>query len=117
MENENVLPTVKKVREKALEYANKEWANDFTGNLIDYAKKDFIEGAEWFRSQITKEKEELPKTDADLIHEQIKFIKDIHKQIQWGMVQNDGVKLNHLLQKMDEEISMFLNGGNSNVHS
>ncbi len=52
-----MITTVKEVRNKASEYANKEWGNDFTGNLIEYAKKDFIKGAEWFRSQIAQNNE------------------------------------------------------------
>lgn len=44
--------TIRAVRSKASEYAKKEWSNDFTGTLIEYAKKDFIEGAEWASKEI-----------------------------------------------------------------
>lgn len=51
---EIIMPTVTEMRISANKYAAKEWANDFTGDYKKYCRNDFIEGAEWMKSEIEK---------------------------------------------------------------
>jgi len=47
----SVLPTVKEVREQAYRYADEQCKN-IDEQSWKYAKRDFIEGAEWMRTQL-----------------------------------------------------------------
>jgi hypothetical protein len=49
----SVLPTVKEVREEGIKYSWDCWVDeDYNKDERKYAKKDFIEGAEWMRKQL-----------------------------------------------------------------
>ena len=51
-------PTVKDLRDAATEYADKEFNTDFVDTYIlnKYARKDFIEGAEWMKNRLLSNK-------------------------------------------------------------